>query len=111
MPQKLKSLLPSLKEKKRYLVFEIISDKPIKSPLEELTKKINELLGIYDSARASILPITYSEKTKKGIIKISNTEKDKVIGTLAFIKDIQKTDAIIKPLFLTGIIDRAKQKI
>ena len=110
MQKKLKSLLPSLKEKKRYLVFELIAKNSVKNAHEELTKQLNSLLGIYDSSDAAIMPVLYNEKSNKGILKISNKSKDKVFGAMAFIKEINKETLIVKPIYLTGILDKAKQK-
>ncbi|MBW2992837.1 hypothetical protein KY345_06500, partial [Candidatus Woesearchaeota archaeon] len=54
---KLKSLMPSLKEKKRFLVFEIISNKPIKDfkdVYQAIWQKSNEFLGKIETARAGL---------------------------------------------------------
>lgn len=110
MQKKLKSLLPSLKEKKRYLVFQLVAKNNIKNAHKEVTKQLNSLLGIFDSANAAIMPVSYNEKTNKGILKISNKSKDKVFGAMTFIKEINKVSLIVKPIYLTGILNKAKQK-
>mgnify|MGYP000992840192 FL=1 len=59
---KLKGLKPSLREKKRYITYQITSDAKIdmKSMQDELIKKITLLLGVFTPA--GILPIKFDNK-------------------------------------------------
>ena len=104
----MKSLLPSLKEKKRYLVFEIISENKItvSRPMNEIIKQVNKILGIFDSAEAGIMPVTY--KNNKAMIKVSNQSVDKVKASLLFINEMGTQDIIIKSVGLSGILNKAK---
>jgi len=110
----MKSLLPSLKEKKRYLVFEAIpvnSKLNIKqSLLNSVMTKIKNLLGVFESAKAGIMPIEFNKSTNKGIIRVNNQYVDKVKSTLLFINEIESQQVIIRSVGISGMINKAKTK-
>lgn len=105
----MKSLLPSLKEKKRYLVFEIISDSKVSvnRPLNEVISSIKGILGLFESAEAGIMPVDY--KQGKGMVKISNKYADKVKASFLFINEIGTQNVIVRSLGVSGMINKARQ--
>lgn len=106
---KLKGLKPSLKEKKRYLVYEVKSlhSLNMKSFQDDLIKRINELLGVF--MPAGILPIKFDAKTKKGIIRVNNTALDYVRSTFVLIEEINNTQVTINTIGVSGILKKAKE--
>lgn len=107
----MKSLQPTLKEKKRYIAFEII---PIKNynqrrTLQKIISKLNELMGLKNAANAGIMPVTY--KKQKGIIRVSNKFINDVKALLAFIKTIGTDEVIIKTLKTSGTLTKVKKYI
>lgn len=107
---KLKSLLPTLKEKKRYLVFEIIKIEPLtqsKQTLTEIVSKIKTILGVFESANAGILGVEL--KNDKGILRVNNNYVDKTIACMMLIQELNNKKTIIKPLLTTGLLDKARQ--
>lgn len=108
---KAKPLLPVLKEKKRYLVYEVRSSSLQTFHAYNLIVKLKELLGIYDGARAGIQHITYEPETHRGIIRVSAALADKTRGALLLINNIQKTRVAIDPIIISGILKKAKQHI
>ncbi|MFH1915739.1 MAG: Rpp14/Pop5 family protein [Nanoarchaeota archaeon] len=94
---KIKQLLPSLREKKRYLAFEILSNKPLMRDVgKDVKKGVEKTLGLFDSASAGIMLMKYNTKTQRGIMKMAHTYVDKVRVSLMLMnaEDIDFDDEI-----------------
>jgi len=112
---KLKPLLPTLKEKKRYLAFEIISDNPINEfngVSEEIMAKSLELLGQLGVAKAGIqiLAECWNPNMQRGLIRVNNKHVDELKASLSFVEKINDKDVIIKSVGVSGIINKAKER-
>ena len=108
---KLKILLPSLKEKKRYLVYEILADKDLdKNISNELINKLDSVLGVFDGAKAGLQSISYDKNAQKGMLRVNNKQVDKLKTSLMLIKHLNNQEIIIKTIGVSGIIKKAKQK-
>jgi ribonuclease P/MRP protein subunit POP5 len=112
--KKIKPLLPSLKEKKRYLVFEVISDKIISQKLinDSIEKNTEYFLGDLDKARSGLIIIKerFNKSNQRGIIRVNNKYVDKLKFSLALIKRISNKNAIIKSVGVSGILKKAFNK-
>ena len=102
-------LLPSLKQKKRYILFEIISDQTF-SPQEiqqEVESSFLLFLGQLGIAKSS--PLFLKEKTKnnKFIIKVNHTFVDQCKTALILIKKIKNHPVIIKSITTSGTLKKA----
>jgi ribonuclease P/MRP protein subunit POP5 len=106
---KLKGLKPSLREKKRYIVYQVISEEDIKMhPFQDaLIKEINLMLGIF--IQGGLLPIKYDNKSKKGIIRVNHTIVDKVRTCFVLIKSIDNISVSINTIGVSGILKKAKE--
>ena len=112
---KLKSLMPSLKEKKRYVVFEVISNKPIsdfREVYQAIWQKSSEFLGKLETAKAGlwVLPDKWNEKRQRGILKVSNKYTDKIKAVFTMITEAEKQKIIIRSVGVSGILNKAEQK-
>ena len=108
---RIKPIIPALKEKKRYLVYEIISDSPIsKDVSEEIVKKSKEFLGVFDSAKAGIQHVDYDVKTQRGVIRVAVKSLDKMKTSLALINQLNDEEASIRTIGVSGILKKAKNK-
>jgi len=108
--------LPTLKEKKRYLVFEIVSDtkfKDFKAVQEQIMQKSLELIGQLGVAKAGIQPLkeTWNKETQRGIIKVNYKYTDELKSSLSFIKQINNQEVIAKSVITSGVINKAKEKL
>lgn len=110
-PSRLKPLLPSLKEKKRYLRFEILSPDPIKK--EDVFCSIwDSVLSLYGEAGAAraglwIVPDKYNEHAQSGILRVAHDMVDQIKASLAFITIIGATPAIVQVTRVSGMISKA----
>ena len=105
-------MMPVLKEKKRYLLFEIIS--PVKFSAEEVKFIVEEgvkrFLGELGLAKAGAMFI--SEKwdftKQRGLLKISHKLVDEVIAALILIKSIKNREVIFRSVKVTGTVKKSK---
>ena len=109
--RRIKGLMPSLKEKKRYMNIEVISmdTKDIKftgRPLQELVAKINNHLGIMDAAGAGIIPLDF--KNNHALIRVSAKYLDRVRATLLFINELGSKKVILKTKKVSGSVNKTK---
>ena len=108
---KIKPLLPSLRQKKRYLAFEIIAEKKLEvSKIRvELFNKIKDFLGEFTLSKANIDLV--ETKENKGILKVSNKYADTLRAALILVKNINKEAVLIRTLILSGSIEKAKNYV
>lgn len=112
---KIKPLLPSQREKKRYLVFEIISKNKVK-PLSEITNAIwNSVLTFVGQAGAakagiSVLQDKYDSSRQRGMIRVSHKMLDVLKAALTLIREINNEPVIVRSLGTSGILKKAEKK-
>jgi ribonuclease P/MRP protein subunit POP5 len=108
----MKPLLPSLKEKKRYVVFEIISDKKIsQKDLEKgIQENVTKFLGELGIAKSGFILLKDAIKENKGIIRTNVKYQDEMKMALSLIKTMGKEKAIVNVIGVSGILNKAKSK-
>jgi len=110
---KLKAILPSLREKKRYLVFEAISASKI-TDLSMVSDAIYDcvlkFLGCLGAAKAGIMVLgnKWDAHLQRGIIKVSHKHVDALKASLVFIDKIGSNDVIFRSLGVSGILRKAE---
>jgi ribonuclease P/MRP protein subunit POP5 len=108
---KLKTL-PTLKEKKRYIAFKVISQEPISySNLEAAIWSIAlEFLGEEGVSKTSMWLIKnlYNEKEQIGVIKCNHKATQSVIACLGLIQRLGDVKIILKILKVSGTIKGLK---
>ena len=109
----MKSLLPSLKEKKRYLVFKIISNKKFNFKDIEKTISLNniEFNGVLNSSKGNLnfIQDCFNFENQTGIIKVNNKYTDNLKASLTLIKNINNDNVIVRSLYVSGILNKAKR--
>lgn len=107
----MKPLLPSLREKKRYVVFEIIGNKIDKKKAEkEINSNLLKFLGELGVSRANIKIIGDSWKNNKGIIRVKVKYLDELKMSLGLIKKLDNKKVIVNVIGVSGILKKAKSK-
>ena len=109
-----KQLPPTLRDIKRYVVFEIVSENQVmyKDLTEALWASMSNFLGELQASRAKIWVIQnlFDEKNKKGIIRCSHTYVEHTRVLLSLIQFVGEARATIKVLGVTGTIKSARVK-
>ncbi len=112
---KIKPILPSLRGKKRYLVFEIISEQKIDNPnmvSEAILDSCHKYFGEMGMANAGLLVLNnkYNNEKQRGVIKVNNKMLNNLKASLCFVKTINGKPAIVKSVGVSGILKKAQDK-
>jgi len=110
---KIKPVLPSLREKKRYLAFEIISQDKVRdftSVNDAIYNSCFNYIGELGMARAGILILKDKYRNNKGMIRVNHKNVDNLKSSLMLIKKINKQDVIVRTLGLSGILKKAEKR-
>ena len=105
-------MLPSLREKKRYIGFEVISESEIdfKETKEAINSSFRRLVGDFGLAKAGMIFLK-DWKNQKGIIRVANTEVDKLKAAMALVQDVSGKKVIVRSFAVSGIIEKIRKKL
>ena len=108
----LKPLKPSLKEKKRYIIFQVHSEKdiPSKDVLQAIDRACLEFMGILYYGKAGVMILKNQYKDNQGIIRVSHKYVDHVKASLLFIKQINNIKIKVEPIGVSGILKKGREK-
>jgi ribonuclease P/MRP protein subunit POP5 len=109
---KLKPILPSLKEKKRYLSFEIVSGNSVSSEqaMHAINKQTLQLLGTLEAGKAGIMFLSDKYAHNTGVLKTGHKYVDKVRTALALITVIDDNKVMFRTRVVSGTLKRAMSK-
>lgn len=105
---RLKMLLPTLREKERYISFQVISEEPVL--YDDLEQAIlNTFLDFYGEFGFSSLSLwiiknLYDSENQLGVIRCNNNSVPAVIAGLGLLSRLGDTRIIIKVLKVSGTI-------
>jgi len=108
-------LLSSLKQKKRYVVFEILSEKD-KFSLKEVelvvNKALRDFLGQLGISKAAphFLKERFNQNKQRFIIRTNHKYVSEIKSALTLIKKIKNSKIIVKSLVTSGTIKKASVK-
>jgi ribonuclease P/MRP protein subunit POP5 len=107
-----KPLPPTLRERNRYIAFELISD--VKFRRDEVVNAVwNSALGFLGEsgmARSSLWLMDWDEKKQRGILKVNHVSVEQVRAALALLKDINKKNCIFHALGVSGTVKKTREK-
>ena len=100
--------MPSLREKKRYLAFEVESEKNLDSKEIQILieNSMKRLVGEIGIAKAGIRFMN-DWKNNRGIIKVNTNSVDELKASIALVKEEK---IIIKSLALSGSIEKVRNQ-
>lgn len=106
----MKRLLPSLRAKKRYLAFELISEGPVSRSdlVKEVMYSASSLLGDITTSECDIKVLGF--EGWKGIIQCSHTKVKETRASLATLTRVNGKRAILHVLGTSGTVRRATEK-
>ncbi|HWQ50019.1 MAG TPA: Rpp14/Pop5 family protein [Methanosarcina sp.] len=106
----MKRLLPSLRAKKRYLAFELISEVPVSRSdlVKEVMSSVSSLLGDVTASECDIKMLGFEDS--KGIIQCSHTKVKETRASLATLTRVNGKRATVHILGASGTIKRATEK-
>ncbi|MBS3108692.1 hypothetical protein J4409_02370 [Candidatus Woesearchaeota archaeon] len=110
MKRIIKSILPSLREKKRYLAYEVISDKSINERIAKnaINSYILKFLGELNYAKAGVMFLNF--RNNKGVIKTAHNYVNEVKTAIALIDNIENNPVNVKSLYVSGSLSKVFSK-
>ncbi len=107
-------LMPSLRQKKRYVIFEIIADKKfilseVKIAVDEALRSFLGQLGM-GKAAPIFVEEKFDEPAQKFMLKVNHKFVDEIKMGVALCKSIKNTPIIIKSVIVSGSIKKAGEK-
>lgn len=107
---KLKSLLPTLRERKRYLVFQILSEKKLDA--KDVQTALDQALMKYGGSKMIAKAGMYFFKDRfadnKGILRVANAAVDEVKSAMMLITHINNVEVAFRSLGVSGMIKKAE---
>lgn len=114
-------LLPSLKERQRYIVYRIIMPNQLRELMitsknsinlgDQIISQCSSTIGLFDSANAGIVSVKYNPHNVLGIIRVNNDYADKLKTSLALINNLEidgkKCHAAVDCLYISGLLNKA----
>lgn len=104
-------LQPTLKQKKRYVVFEIIADQRFAFPevKEEIEKAMKDFWGSSGLAKSCpmILEEKFNPEKQKFLVKINHRYVDELKSAMILIKSIKNKPIIVKSVIVSGTLKKA----
>ena len=102
-----KMLLPTLRERKRYLAFEVLAEKEVQwnSMKRAITAAVKEYVGITGLAETGLLFVKNNQN--KGLLRTSHTMLNKVKAAMVFITHIDNQKVIVKSIAASGMLNKA----
>lgn len=109
-----KPLLPTLRTKKRYAVYEVISKGPKFSHstiMSAISSSYKEYFGVFGLGESGMMDArVFDYGMQRGILKINHKYLDKLRTAMAMIEKIEGYDAIVRTIGVSGIIKKTKDK-
>lgn len=107
----MKPLMPTLRERKRYLAFEVLAKKEchwqaIKHAVREA---LHKYVGMDGAAKAGLLFVKNNKN--KGVVRVAHTSLNVIRGAFVFITEIEKQKVIVKSIGASGMLHKAMRYI
>ena len=102
-----KALMPTLRERKRYLAFEVLAEKEVEwnQIKKAITLSMKDFVGVDGLAQAGILFIKNNKN--KGVLRIAHTSLNKIKAAIIFITQIDNQRVIVKSIAASGMLNKA----
>ena len=111
--KKLKPLPPTQRDKRRYMVFRILSKNnfTLKQVIEAINNALKDFIGTLGVAGAGIRILTkrWSQKTQTGVIMVNNKYLYELKASLTLITEINNKAATLKSLGVSGILKKTNK--
>jgi ribonuclease P/MRP protein subunit POP5 len=109
---KVNPLPPSMRDKKRYVAFEMLSEQPLMPDADrKLIGKMSEILGVFGSAKAGIIRVKYNPKTQRGLLRVDRKAVDQIRACFVMIKSIDNQKIAARTLRVSGMVNKASPLI
>ncbi len=104
-----------MKEKKRYIAFEVLSTTKIPA-FSEISKAIWNAVHTFAGAKGTaemglqLFPETYDKNKQRGLAKVGHRHVNTFKASLTLVEHIDKQPVIVRSIGASGVLAKAKQK-
>tara|TARA_Y100000310_G_C20701911_1_gene830788 strand:- start:3629 stop:3964 length:336 start_codon:yes stop_codon:yes gene_type:complete len=107
---KLKPLIPSLREKKRYIAYQVEAETQVSKEAAQQTiqSSVKQFVGDLGSAQAGIMFLK-DWKSNTGIMRVNTKSVDQVKAALALIKEVNGNEVKISSVGMSGVVDKVRK--
>jgi len=102
---------PTLREKKRYILFKLICDEPLEE--SDVNFAINDaflsLFGSFGSAKINPKLIEWHSQGNTGILKCERSSKDQAIAALQFLREIKDKAVVPNIISVSGTLKSLRE--
>ena len=106
---KVNPLKPSMREKKRYMAYEIMSKEPLARDIDKvLINKIKALLGVFSASKAGVMSVKYNPDKQRGILRVDRKFVDNIRSCFVMIKNLNDKEVLIRTLRVSGMLNKVK---
>jgi ribonuclease P/MRP protein subunit POP5 len=104
-----KPLLPTLRTKKRYVAYEIITDHAIEHSKvwDAIKNSFKECFGIFALSQAGLMTTRISN-TNRGIVKVNSKFLEHLKVAFAMLTEIENSRVILHTVGVSGILRKTK---
>lgn len=109
----MRPLLPTLREKHRYLVFEVLSNSKIRAfsavakAIMQSSLSFSGTLGVADSG---LRVLKWDAQRQRGMLRVNARGLPHTRASLIFVKDIEKKPVAVRTVGVSGILRKAESK-
>ena len=109
---RIKALKPSLKEKKRYVVFEVLSKTRVgfKDTRDAILDAVHRFLGSSGAAKLGLVFFEDRWKDQKGIVKVNLKHVEQLKASFCFAGKINGQEVICRSVGASGILKKAMNR-
>lgn len=108
----MKRLLSSLKEKKRFVAFEIDSESGFAK--DEVIKAVDsscrDFMGEYLYGKAGVIVVNDNVNSRNGVVRVNSKYVDLLKTSLMMIKEINNKKVAFRNVLTSGALGKVKQK-
>ena len=110
----MKPLLPSLKEKRRYVAYEVVAASRFadKDVSEAITATVIQQVGIRGLSRAGLrfVPESWDGDKMRGVVRVAHDAAELVKSTFPFIRTIKNKNVIVRSIGTSGILAKVQAR-
>ncbi|MCX6694964.1 MAG: hypothetical protein NTU61_01545 [Candidatus Altiarchaeota archaeon] len=106
-----KMLLPTLRERNRYMTFEVVSGDKFerKEVAAAVWNSLTRLHGELGASKTSLWLMDWDKDKASGILKVNHKSVDTLRSSLALIKDVEKKQAVFHVKRTSGTLKKARE--
>ncbi len=112
---RIKALMPTLREKKRYVAFKIMSENKIVS-FDAVSNAIfdsgRKLFGELGMAELGLIPVKerWNNEKQIGLVRVNHKHVNQIKAAFALIKEIDNNKVIVSSIGTSGIMKKAVER-